>query len=343
MPSLATKHRYQTALIWRKEGKVNGEALLSAPEELKVRWDWKRREIRTGDSGVVALDAQLLTGERLEPGDFLWLGGMDDWHGAGIEPGWDVMQVVTSDQVPSIRNRAQAYGAGLQRASDWVPGGWGILRVADLKLWLNADHGLYTTSVGQAAAEDDGDPVGRWTSLDEQGREFLQATAADRGTLKTGVINGKQVVRLDGLTDYLASSTAVQLSDDFTVYLAGDPDAVEQFQGLQRQAGPGRVKLTVGDVEEVVNNAGASVETQTTVANGPVIVRFVRRSNAVTVATTGSAEKSMGSLSGLLSIDLTEQSGVDIRHRLVFDRSLEPDELRLVEDFLKADLGVELG
>ena len=162
MPHPAAKRRYQRALYWPKQGKVHGEPTLAAPQELRVRWEWTRREIRAADSSTIALDAQVFANQELTPGDHLWLAplmtttALAQWHGAGVAAGWDVVEVVTAGKTPDLRNRSNGYTASCQRSRDWVPGGWGILRIPDLKLWLHADRGLYEASVGTNAATADG-------------------------------------------------------------------------------------------------------------------------------------------------------------------------------------------
>ena len=351
MPSVAQKHRYQRALYWAKTGMVNSEPLVAAPVELRVRWDWKRREIRAADSSTVALDASVVADRALVPGSPLWLApgkvhedgtALEQWHGAGTDPGWDIVQVVTADQVRSIRNRGQSYTAGLQRTRDYVPDGWHLLRIPDLKLWLHADHGLYTTSVGTNAADADADPVGRWVSLDENVREFKQATAANRPTLKTAIINGKQVLRFDGSNDALAAGSSITLEDDFTAYLAGQITGGQALQVTSTSSS--LLSMTEGSLVLVIDEGGL-VNVAATFSAGSVVGRFQRASNSVTFAPTGQSQVAVGTLTDSVILSTLPNNGLggcDHRHALLFDRALTPPEQRIVEAYLKADLGVEL-
>lgn len=69
-----------------------------------------------------------------------------------------------------------------------------------LKLWLDA-----STISGLV----DSDPVTTWTDLSGNGNNATQSTAAAKPTYKTSVINGRPVVRFDGVDDYLTSTGVV--------------------------------------------------------------------------------------------------------------------------------------
>ncbi len=65
-------------------------------------------------------------------------------------------------------------------------------------------------TVGGIAASADADPVGEWPNVGSGGVNLTQATAGDRGTLKTAAngINSLSVVRFDGVSDFLAGDGA---------------------------------------------------------------------------------------------------------------------------------------
>lgn len=69
-----------------------------------------------------------------------------------------------------------------------------------LKLWLDA-----STISGLV----DSDPVTTWTDLSGNGNDATQSTAAAKPTYKTNIINGRPVVRFDGVDDYLSSTGVV--------------------------------------------------------------------------------------------------------------------------------------
>lgn len=53
----------------------------------------------------------------------------------------------------------------------------------------------------------DNDPVAVWRDSSGNTRDMVQATAASRPIFKTGIINGKNVVRFDGTDDWLRAPT----------------------------------------------------------------------------------------------------------------------------------------
>jgi hypothetical protein len=69
----------------------------------------------------------------------------------------------------------------------------GLAPVAGMVLWLKA-HSL---------ALADNDPVATWPDASAHGNDATQASSGLRPLLKTGILNGRAVVRFDGVDDYL--------------------------------------------------------------------------------------------------------------------------------------------
>lgn len=84
------------------------------------------------------------------------------------------------------------------------------------QLWLAADR-----ITGLA----DGGAVGTWSDLSGNGRDATQATAAKKPTYKTAIINGKPVVRFDGIDDYLKTA-AFTLNQPVTIGMVLNPNAL---------------------------------------------------------------------------------------------------------------------
>lgn len=90
-------------------------------------------------------------------------------------------------------------------------------------LWLKADAGLWQNTGGTTPASADGDPVGRWDDQSGNGNNFTQGTSGKKPVLKTAILNGNPVVRLDGVDDDF--STSLTLGDYhlfFVVKQTGD-------------------------------------------------------------------------------------------------------------------------
>ena len=80
--------------------------------------------------------------------------------------------------------------------------------ISGLQLWLDSsDSGtLFQDSAGIIPATKDGDPVGYWKDKSGNNRNFTQATAANRPALKTSIQNSKNIIRFDGINDFIQPS-----------------------------------------------------------------------------------------------------------------------------------------
>ena len=83
--------------------------------------------------------------------------------------------------------------------------------LSGLVLWLDAS--AITGLV-------DSDPVGTWSDLSGNGNDATQATESKKPTYKTNIQNGKQVVRFDGVDDFLKTVTFSALAQPLTILLA---------------------------------------------------------------------------------------------------------------------------
>lgn len=95
----------------------------------------------------------------------------------------------------------------LFRNSSFLP-----TQYAGLALWLDADDPAttYQDSAGTTPAVSDADPVGLWQDRSGNGRHLSTTTDAERFTLRTGVQNGRRVLRSDGVDDSLAFTPFAQ-------------------------------------------------------------------------------------------------------------------------------------
>lgn len=75
---------------------------------------------------------------------------------------------------------------------------WNPASIAGLQLWLDAS---------QITGLNDGDAVATWTDASGNGWHATQSTASARPTFQTGEINGKPVVRFDGVDDSILNAT----------------------------------------------------------------------------------------------------------------------------------------
>lgn len=76
--------------------------------------------------------------------------------------------------------------------------------ISGLQLWLDAS---------QITGLNDGDAVATWSDLSGNAQHATQATASKRPLYKTNILNGKPVVRCDGVDDVLENSTFTSLNN----------------------------------------------------------------------------------------------------------------------------------
>ena len=85
-------------------------------------------------------------------------------------------------------------------------------QIPGLRLWLEADRGVYTDDAGTTPATTDGDAIGCWKDQSGNGYDVIQATADNKPLLKLAAngIKGKPTILFDGTDDYLN-----RMIDDF--------------------------------------------------------------------------------------------------------------------------------
>ena len=93
-------------------------------------------------------------------------------------------------------------------------------------LWLDASDQstLYQDRTGASATTlvaSDADPVGTWRDKSGNARHATAASDAARPTFKTGIKNGRSVVRFDGVNDGLLGGTTqfVQTTSAFSIFI----------------------------------------------------------------------------------------------------------------------------
>ena len=79
--------------------------------------------------------------------------------------------------------------------------------ISGLQLWLDATTGLYDATSGGSEVTADGASVARWEDQSGNGYHVTQGTANDQPVLKTSQQNSLNIVRFDGVNDFLLGST----------------------------------------------------------------------------------------------------------------------------------------
>lgn len=83
--------------------------------------------------------------------------------------------------------------------------------ISGLQLWLDANDAstLYDSTSGGSLVSSDGATVARWADKSGNNKHAIQATANARPILKTGIKNGKNILRFDGANDTMTSVLSV--------------------------------------------------------------------------------------------------------------------------------------
>ncbi len=107
MPDFETMDLEQAAVWWPATGvNDNAEPTRGNPTQIECRWEIKRRQTVNAQGQPIALDATAIVVDDVQPGDFLWLGALDDWNSTGsVGDASEVMEVLTYAETPDIKNR----------------------------------------------------------------------------------------------------------------------------------------------------------------------------------------------------------------------------------------------
>ena len=117
---------------------------------------------------------------------------------------------------------------------------------------------LYLDADAIAGLNDD-DPVPLWADLSGQGNDATQAIAANQPAYKAGILNGKPVVRFDGVDDFLDTNNVAFdfTAESFTVLMVLRVDGIGA-------AGKNRIIGNAGNLvhgwEIALNQANTAVE-----------------------------------------------------------------------------------
>lgn len=87
--------------------------------------------------------------------------------------------------------------------------------VGNLQWWLDASQGTYTDAGSTSATNGQG--VQQWNDQSGNARHGTQTTAADKPLYITGAMNGKPVLRFDGVSDYLAFDGTFLVGTPYTI------------------------------------------------------------------------------------------------------------------------------
>ena len=214
-------------------------------------------------------------------------------------------------------------------------------KIAGLKVWLDAEKGFEALS--------DGDPVTTWLDQSGNGNDLTQATADKKPTYKISIVNGKPVVRFDGIDDFLKATafTLIQPEHVFLVIkvIVGslsdyyfDGNTQDDMAALQRNVGANftqfaggfGVTVTLGTTNFRIVNALYNGATSSVSLDGA----------ADNVADAGSNSADGLSLGGSGVESL--HSNFDLKTFLIYDSVLSVSDQGRVERYMAQRSGITL-
>lgn len=236
-----------------------------------------------------------------------------------------------------------------RREVSWTP-----RRFAGLMIWLAADR---TGSVG------DGDPVTTWSDLSVQGNDATQATAAQKPVWKPGIVNGRPVIRFDGVDDNLdaSSTTAFDFgTGDFTAFAVANVTADTKSKRILGQLGnaspfPG-FSLYFNDSEQLSaqwrqDGVNETILADTVASGASFVIATMGRATGVmtlwkngTQVSTATASRNVNgdalSIGAERTDNATETHTGDIAEVIIYNRALDTAQRARVERYLGAKYGL---
>ena len=220
--------------------------------------------------------------------------------------------------------------------------------IAGLQLWLDAS---------QIVGLNDGDAVGTWSDASGNGRNATQATASKKPVFKTNVQNGKPVIRLDGVDDFMTTSFAYAAGAK-TVFVvaksasvAGYTRAVSSIPDFGLYIGTDILNNNVSTF--LGNSAGVWNDTSvnTPNANWSTFKLVTLHTDNVTLTpyVNGTAQNTKNGATGALTgIQIgTFDNGIygqlwngDVAEVICYDSALSAGDLVQVTDYLAAKWGL---
>jgi hypothetical protein len=229
-------------------------------------------------------------------------------------------------------------------------GGFSPLTIPGLALWLDASDAstLFQSHDGTTPAVADGDVVGYWGDKSSNGRNPIQATTANKPLLKLATQNGRNVVRFDGINDYLQVAFAA-LPQPNTVFLVFKSTGA-LFRRFTDGTGAGdrcviffdsafpNYAMFAGTSVQIPGVSAANWNLFTVLFNGASSTARVNR------ALAASGDTGLNSLGGLtLAIDINLSSypaAVDFSELIIVNGAITDANRNAVEQYLVSKWGI---
>lgn len=134
-----------------------------------------------------------------------------------------------------------------------APAGFSPPLISGLQLWLDAsDLSTLYQSNGGSSATADGDPVGYWADKSGNAKHAVQASGTSKPALKLAIQNTKNVLRFDGVNDFLSIAT-IAFSQPYQAFFACK---ISSTGNIFHASGQGQVRTgTTGSISPLTDVA----------------------------------------------------------------------------------------
>jgi hypothetical protein len=224
------------------------------------------------------------------------------------------------------------------------------LTIPGLAVWLDASDAstLFQASNGTTPATADGDVVGYWGDKSSNGRHPIQATTANKPLLKLATQNGRNVVRFDGIDDYLQVAFAA-LPQPNTVFLVlkssgaafrrfTDGTAAGDRCVIFYDTGPGALAMFSGTTVSVPAVSVANCSLLTVLFSG---ANSTTRANGILAASGNTGTNSLGGLTLAIDYNLVSYpANVDFSELIIVNGAITDANRNAVEQYLVSKWGI---
>ncbi len=216
--------------------------------------------------------------------------------------------------------------------------------ISGLQLWLDSsDSGtLFQDSAGVIPAINDGDPVGYWKDKSGNNRNFTQSTAANRPALKTNIQNSKNIIRFDGVNDFIQPSGYALGPQPVTVFTVFKTNGTGYHNIYDTSGsnpmmwidGSGRIEFDItGYTSSSVVNIATLVSYVNASSGGIIAINGVTATSPYNVALSSSATTFFNRGGG-------QTYKGDFYEMLIYNSALSTAQRQQVETYLNQKWGV---
>jgi hypothetical protein len=212
--------------------------------------------------------------------------------------------------------------------------------IPELAHWYDADDG---TTINFST----GSQVDQWD--DKEGSDNLvQATSGNQPTLVTNQLNGKDIMRFDGINDFMDVTYTTGLTQPTTIIAVINPNndtgTVNLWDGI---GGSDRHTVFINGSDNYAYFAGSTQNSTTSSDNTFVTLRIVFDGssselfrNEVSIDTGNSGSQGMDGLTLGARNDGAQNSQIDVAAFFVFDGTLTAQEISDMDSFINTEYGI---